>query len=111
MGVPLEKLRDLWVYETSPWFTEAERAALAFAQAAGSIPNAVDPSHFDRLRQHFGDPEILDLIALISFFGFLNRWNDSLATQIEDAPARFASEHLAHSGWIPGKHDIDGSTQ
>lgn len=104
MGVPIEKLQDLWLHETSPRFTEAERAALAFAQAAGSNPNTVEQPHFERLRLHFRESAILELVALISFFGFLNRWNDSLATQLEDAPARFAAQHLELSGWTPGKH-------
>jgi hypothetical protein len=43
-------------------------------------------------------------MAAISVFGFLNRWNDTVATTLESSPLAFASETLAPSGWQVGKH-------
>ena len=37
-------------------------------------------------------------------FGWMNRWNDTLATQLEDHPLEFARAHLTASGWTPGVH-------
>jgi len=41
---------------------------------------------------------------VISMFGWMNRWNDTLATQLEEHPLEFAREHLGASGWTPGVH-------
>jgi uncharacterized peroxidase-related enzyme len=99
-----QKLAAIWQYETSPLFSEAERAALRLAQCAASVPNAVSDADFVELRKHFSDEEIVELVAVIAFFGFLNRWNDTLATELEPVPLAFASKTLAGTGWEAGKH-------
>jgi hypothetical protein len=43
-------------------------------------------------------------VAVISLFGWLNRWNDTMATELEDEPLAFASQHLTANGWSAGKH-------
>ena len=48
--------------------------------------------------------QIVEITALVSFFGFMNRWNDSLATPLEDEPAAVAEEHITDHGWQLGKH-------
>lgn len=42
--------------------------------------------------------------ALISYSGFMNRWNDTMATPLEDKPAAEAQAHIASHGWQLGKH-------
>lgn len=42
-GASPERLRDVWDYQKSPHFTDAERAAFDFALAAARVPNAVTP--------------------------------------------------------------------
>ena len=101
-GVAREKVADTWSFETSERFTEAERAALRFAQAAAVIPNAVTAEHFDQMRLYYDEGQIVEILSTISLFGFLNRWNDSMATDLEAEPAGQAAELLA--GWTPGKH-------
>jgi uncharacterized peroxidase-related enzyme len=98
------KIAEIWQYETSPLFSAAERAALRFAQAAAAVPNAVDESDFVELRKHYSDEEIVELVAVIAFFGFLNRWNDTFATELEPVPLAFAEKTLAGTGWQAGKH-------
>ena len=98
------KIAAIWQYETSPLFSEAERAALRFAQSAASVPNAVTDADFAELRKHYSDEEIVELVAVISYFGFLNRWNDTLATELEPAPLGFAQHALTDTGWSAGKH-------
>ncbi|MCA1799039.1 MAG: carboxymuconolactone decarboxylase family protein [Xanthomonadaceae bacterium] len=102
-GIDDERLAALWEYETSPLYTEAERAALSFALAAGSVPNAVTEEHFTALREYWSDDEIVEILAAVCLYGFLNRWNDSMATDLEDAPKALADEVLK-GGWSPGKH-------
>jgi len=103
-GVAEEKLAVAWEFETNPLFSDAERAALRLARDAALSPNATGPAHFDELRRHYTDRQIVDLVAIISLFGFLNRWNDTMATELEDEPAAFGTKVLASRGWDVGKH-------
>ena len=103
-GVPAEKIEAVWEYQTSPLYTPAERAALDFALAAGAVPNEVDETLMGRLRQHWSEEAVVELLAAICLYGFLNRWNDSMATELEDAPRRLGENVLASGGWSGGKH-------
>lgn len=107
-GIPARKVQQVWQYETSPEFTDAERAALRFAQAAGQVPNGVSDADFVEMRRHFDEDEIIEIVAAIAFLGFLNRWNDTLATPLEAAPRDFAERNLAAEGWSLGKHSSAG---
>lgn len=102
-GVSVEKLQHVWEFETSELFSAKEKAALSFALAAGSVPNQVSASHHQILKTYFSEPQIVEIMATIAIFGFLNRWNDSLGTQLEEEPLRFAQEHLSER-WEAGKH-------
>jgi uncharacterized peroxidase-related enzyme len=103
-GVPDEKIAAIWEFERSSLYSDAERAALRFARDAGVVPNAVTTAHFEDLRRHWDDGEIVELMAVVSLFGFLNRWNDTMATDLEDVPMAFASRTLAEGWGGPGKH-------
>jgi len=103
-GVSAAKIAAVWSYDTSPFFSDAERAALALAQAAGSVPNTADASHFETLKKYFSENEILEIVGIVALFGFLNRWNDTLATPLEESPLIFAESHLGVNGWAVGKH-------
>lgn len=103
-GISAHKVQEIWQYETSEEFSDAERSALRFAQAAGQVPNAVTDADFAELRRHFEEDEILEIVAAVAFLGFLNRWNDTLATSLEAAPRAFAERNLAAGGWTLGKH-------
>ena len=104
LGVDQAKLDAVWSYQTSPLFGAAERAALDVAVAAGGVPNAVTDEMFLELRKHFDDRQVVEIVGVIAVFGFLNRWNDTFATPIEDAPLEFGEIHLAPHGWDAGKH-------
>ncbi len=99
-----DKIAAVFEYETSPIFTPAERSALRVAARAGSVPNGVEDEDFDELRKHYSERETVEIVAVISLFGFLNRWNDTVATELEASPLRFADTHLAGHGWQAGKH-------
>ena len=103
-GVSAEKLAALPEYRTSPHYTEAERAAIDFSFAAASQPNDVDDALFARLRTHWSEGQIVEILGVVGLFGFFNRWNDSLATTLEPEPLAQALEHLAPRGWLAGKH-------
>jgi alkylhydroperoxidase family enzyme len=103
-GIADEKLENLWNFERSPLFTDAERAALRFALAASQVPNGVTDEHFVELKRYWDDGQIVEILATICYVGFLNRWNDSLATTLEDIPSQAAQAHLGATNWRPGKH-------
>lgn len=103
-GADADKLAALWSFETSELFSPAEKAALDLALAAGSVPNQSTDAQFDTLRAHFSEDEIVEIVGVIALFGFLNRWNDTLATTLEDSPLAFAEAHLAPNGWTGDRH-------
>lgn len=103
-GISADKLDALWSFERSALFTPAERVALELALAAGQVPNGVDDALFSRVREHWSEEQILEIVGVVSLFGFLNRWNDTLATPLEAHPVAVAERHLAPHGWVPGKH-------
>ena len=102
---PDEKIADILLYETSPHFTDAERAALDLAYKAAQVPNAATEKEFDALKPHFSESEIVEIVAAISLFGYLNRWNDTMATALEPLPAERAERIIGDSlQWQAGKH-------
>jgi uncharacterized peroxidase-related enzyme len=104
VGIPAEKEDALWEYETSPLFSEAERAALRVAQGAAQVPNAVTDDDFNALKRHYTEAQIVDIVAVIALFGFLNRYNDTMATELESSPIEAGRRFLAEKGWTVGKH-------
>lgn len=103
-GATQERLDAIWDYRTSPLFTEAERAAFEFAVAAASVPNAVDETIATELHRHWDQGEIVEILGVIALFGFLNRWNDSMATTLETGAGQMGERQLSRRGWSRGKH-------
>jgi alkylhydroperoxidase family enzyme len=103
-GASAERMAAIWDYRSSPLFTEAERAAFDFAVAAASIPNAVDERVAANLRAHWDEGEIVEMLGVIALFGYLNRWNDSMATSLEEGADAIGTRQLAAHGWSRGKH-------
>jgi uncharacterized peroxidase-related enzyme len=103
-GVEDQKLAEVWNYQTSPLYSAAERAALDLAVAASCVPNAATDEMFLELRKHWTEEQIVEIVGVISLFGFLNRWNDTLATPLEDEPIAVGEKFLAPHGWSAGKH-------
>ena len=98
------KIAAVWDYETSELFSEAERAALRLAFHGASVPNLATEADFIELRKHFDEGQIVEIVASISLFGFLNRWNDTMATELEERAVQVAGRTLGGVGWEPGKH-------
>ena len=103
-GADKEQLENIWEYKTHSAFNEAERAALDFSLAASTVPNTVDEELEQRLKKYWTDGEIVEILGVISLFGYLNRWNDSMGTSIEDGAVDSGNTHLKKYGWNKGKH-------
>jgi len=103
-GAEQEQLDHIWEYRTHAAFSEAERVALDFSLAASQIPNAVDNVLKERLYTHWNEGEIVEMLGVISLFGYLNRWNDSMGTSIEYGAVESGKFYLGKHGWTKGKH-------
>lgn len=103
-GAAQEQLDNIWKYQTHPSFNEAERAALDFSLAASQVPNAVNADIKKRLYEYWDEGEIVEILGVISLFGYLNRWNDSMGTSIENGAIESGEQYLGKHGWNKGKH-------
>ena len=98
-GVPNEKIADILNYQTSEYYEAKEVALLDLAFASGEVPNKATKAHFEKLKEFYSKEQILEVVAVISFFGFLNRWNDTFGTEIEENPANYLTEELRPKNW------------
>lgn len=103
-AVPDEKIAAIWSCDSSPLFDAAEKAAIGVAIRAGSVPNEVSAADFEELGAYFDEGQIVEIVAAIALFGFLNRWNDTMATPVEPLPEEVARRAVGKAGWDPGKH-------
>lgn len=103
-GRDARRLDEVWQFRSSALFDAAERAALEFACAAASVPGAVTPAIAAELRRHWDDGEIVEITGVVALFGFLNRWNDAMATSLEPPAGADGAQWLASQGWSAGKH-------
>ncbi|AUC83048.1 carboxymuconolactone decarboxylase family protein [Lacinutrix sp. Bg11-31] len=103
-GAEQEQLDNIWEYRTHAAFNEAERAALDFSLAASQVPNAVDADIQKRLHAHWTEGEIVEMLGVISLFGYLNRWNDSMGTTLEGDAIESGDQYLGKHGFEVGKH-------
>ena len=98
-GVENEKIVEILNYVESTKYSDKEKAILDLSFAAGKTPNQSAKRHFDNLHQHFSKKEITDIVSVIALFGFLNRWNDTMGTVLEDVPENFVENQLKPLGW------------
>jgi uncharacterized peroxidase-related enzyme len=103
-GIDDQKVAAIWDYQTSPLYSEAERVALDLAVAGAAVPNGVTEDMFAAMRQHWSEEQVVEIVGVIALFGFLNRWNDTMGTPLEEEPLAVGARYLAPHGWTPGKH-------
>ena len=78
---------------------------MTLAFKASVLPNEADKDDFDRLEKFYSSDEIVEIVASISLFGYLNRWNDTMATDLEEYPKDIARKIIGGVGWVAGKHE------
>jgi AhpD family alkylhydroperoxidase len=77
-GETEERLFAVAAWRETPYFTEAERAALALAEAATRLADRSDPVPDDiwaEAARHFGEKELAALVLWIATTNFFNRIN------------------------------------
>ena len=86
------------------WIAPAKLLQRHFRRGAMS-PAQATQEHFDELYRHFDEGQVVEIVASVALFGYLNRWNDTMATELETLPAEVADATIGQSfGWEAGKH-------
>ena len=73
-----ERLMTVAVWRETPWFTDAERAALALAEHATRLADkgdAVPDPVWEAAAKHFNEAELASLVLWIATTNFFNRIN------------------------------------
>jgi len=100
-----EKIAALLNFEESALFSEAEKAAINIGFKSAAVPNEAEQADFDKLAEHYSEAQVVEIIATVSLFGYLNRWNDTVATQVEKVPADLTNlTKRVFDDWDEGKH-------
>ena len=100
-----QRLNNIWNFRDSDMYSNAEKAAFEFALAASSVPNAVDEQISAELQKYWSEDDIVEILGVVSLFGYLNRWNDSMATTMEAGAVEAGETYLTHQkDWTRGKH-------
>ena len=73
-GLPETKLLALAACETSPEFSDRERAALGFATAIVRDDREVTDEDWARLRAHFSEPEVVELVFAVGYQTFASQF-------------------------------------
>ena len=89
IGVSVEKLKALGGFEESELFTEQERSALRIALQSGASASPLEHDVYNDLKNYFDENEIIEIVAIISLFRFLNTWNMLMSTPLEEIPKQF----------------------
>ena len=103
-GSSQERLENIWEYKSHVAFSEADRAMFDLAIAASQVPNGVSEEIKSRAKKFFSDGEIVEILGVVALFGYLNRWNDSMGTELENPAVKSAEKILEGRGWEVGKH-------
>lgn len=73
LGESQQRLDCVAAWRETPFFTERERAALAWAEAITLVAETRVPDDvYEEVKRHFPEPELVDLTAVI---GMINLWN------------------------------------
>ena len=77
-GAADERIFAVAAWRDAPWFTDAERAALALTEAATRISDRADPvpdEVWDEAARHYDEPALAALIIEIASINVWNRLN------------------------------------
>ncbi len=83
-GVTEDEMRDLPVYSESERFTEVEKLVLDYATGMSRTPVDVTDELFARLREHFDEPQLVELTDIIALENYRARFNWAFGIQSQD---------------------------
>ncbi|WP_019340178.1 carboxymuconolactone decarboxylase family protein [Stutzerimonas stutzeri] len=79
IGETEQRIYALSAWRETPFFTERERAALAWAEANTLLPNGIEQALFDEVRQQFSEAQLTNLTLAIATINAWNRFGVSFA--------------------------------
>lgn len=85
LGISEEKINDIGDdrYKTSPHFTDSEKTLMDFTVQIGVDANRVSKDLWDRLHQHFTEPQIVEAAYVITQYIAISKFGDALGVVLE----------------------------
>jgi alkylhydroperoxidase family enzyme len=77
------KAAEIATWRDSPRFSEAERAALEYAERVTRTGEQVDDALFARLKQYYSEAQIVELTAAIALENFRSKFNPALGVEAQ----------------------------
>ena len=77
------KLLEVTTWRDSTLFSTAERLALEYAERVTYTDRQVDDEFFARLRQHFTEPQLVELTAAVALENFRSKFNPTLGVEAQ----------------------------
>jgi 4-carboxymuconolactone decarboxylase len=93
-GITAEQLGDLNAWRDSERFSDVERAILEFTDEL-TVDLEVSDETYERLEQHFGPPEVVELTLTAAFYSCVARVLSAIRVEHEPDESRLA---VMHSG-------------
>ncbi|WP_407292339.1 carboxymuconolactone decarboxylase family protein [Stutzerimonas zhaodongensis] len=78
-GETEQRIYALSAWRETPFFTERERAALAWAEANTQLPKGIEQALFDEVRKYFTEAQLTNLTLIIATINAWNRFGVSFA--------------------------------
>ena len=79
LGETEQRIYALSAWRETPFFTDRERAALAWAEANTLLPQGVSQQLFEEVREHFSEAQLANLTLPIATINAWNRFGVSFA--------------------------------
>lgn len=99
LGVSPEKQADIvgQEYQTSPHYTEAERAILDLCSHIVLNPEQIPADVWARVKKHYDDGQVVEIVATVGAYLQVSKFGDALGVQLEDVftghqPVLFAKD-------------------
>ncbi len=85
MGISEEKIADIGDdrYKDSPHFTDAEKVLMDLAVQIGVDANRLSKDLWDRLHQHWTEPQIVEAVFTIIIYIAVSKFGDALGVALE----------------------------
>jgi AhpD family alkylhydroperoxidase len=91
-GETEQRIYALNAWREAPFFTEKERAALAWTEAVTQIGGGVSDGLFEHTKEHFSEKELVDLTWAVAA---INAWN-RVAISFRSVPGSYQSKQTSH---------------
>ena len=79
LGETEQRIYALSAWRETPFFTDRDRAALAWAEANTLLPQGVSQQLFEEVREHFSEAQLANLTLAIATINAWNRFGVSFA--------------------------------